>query len=255
MRLAGRRALVTGAGSGIGRATANRLAGEGAAVLVLDVRREAADEVASEIGGHGGRAVALAADVGDEQAVAAAIEEGVSALGGLDTVAACAGITAAGATHELELSTWEKIVRVNLTGTFLTLKHALPHLMAAGGGAIVTIGSTASLVAAGRTSVYDASKGGVLQLTRAVAVEYVDHGIRANCVCPGLVATNLAANSRELTALGTDAGSAPLDRLRVPMSRAADPGEIAAAVAFLCSDDASFMTGAAVPVDGGYTAI
>jgi NAD(P)-dependent dehydrogenase (short-subunit alcohol dehydrogenase family) len=253
-RLAGRRALVSGAGSGIGRATANRLAVDGAAVLVLDVRREAAEEVASEIEGHGGRAVALAADVGDEQAVAAAIEEGVSALGGLDTVAACAGITAAGATHELELSTWETILRVNLTGTFLTLKHALPHLMA-GGGAIVTIGSTASLVAAGRTSVYDASKGGVLQLTRAVAVEYVDHGIRANCVCPGFVASNLAANSRELTALGTDARSAPPDRLRIPMSRAADPSEIAAAVAFLCSDDASFMTGAAIPVDGGYTAI
>ena len=254
-RLANRRALITGAGSGIGMATAIRLADEGAAVAVVDVRADAAECVAEDVRRRGGRAAALAADVGDEQSVAAAVEGAAAALGGLDTVAACAGIVVAGATHELTLDTWETMLRVNLTGVFLAVKHAVPHLIDAGGGAIVTIGSTASLVAAGRSSVYDASKGGVLQLTRAIAVEYVDHGIRANCVCPGVVSTNLAANSRQLTQLSTDAPAAPAGRIDVPMSRAADPAEIAAVVTFLCSDDASFVTGAAVPVDGGYTAI
>lgn len=250
---------MTGAGSGIGRATAIQLACEGAAVLALDVRADAAEQTATTINEQGGHALALAADVGDESALRAEIERGVTGpggLGGLDTVVVCAGIVAAGATHELDLSTWELIMRVNLTGTFLALKHTLPHLIAAGGGSIVTIGSTASLVAAGRTSVYDASKGGVLQLTRAVAVEYVDQNIRANCVCPGLVATGLARNSRQLNAVSTSTGgSAPSERLRIPMERAADPAEIAGAVAFLCSDDASFITGVALPVDGGYTAI
>ena len=249
---------MTGAGSGIGRATAIHLACEGAAVLALDVRADAAEETAATIAGQGGHALALAADVGDEEAMATAIDAGVAGpggLGGLDTVVVCAGIVASGATHELDLATWETIMRVNVTGTFLALKHTLPHLLAAGGGSIVTIGSTASLVAAGRTSVYDASKGAVLQLTRAVAVEYVDQNIRANCVCPGLVATGLARNSRQLHDVSTSAGSAPSERLRIPMERAADPSEIARAVAFLCSDDASFITGVALPVDGGYTAI
>lgn len=224
-------------------------------MAIIDVRDNAARTLAAAIASRGGTAVALTGDVGDEPAIAAAVDAAASRLGGLDTVAACAGITAAGATHETSLTAWETLLRVNLTGMFLTLKHTIPHIIEAGAGSIVTIGSTASLVAAGRTSAYDASKGGVLQLTRAVAVEYADRGIRANCVCPGFVATNLAANSRQITNLGTEAAGPPAGRIQIPIARAADPAEVAAAVAFLCSDDASFITGAAVPIDGGYTAI
>lgn len=147
------------------------------------------------------------------------------------------------------------MIRVNLTGVFLTLKHTLELLVAGGGGSIVTIGSVASLVAAGSSSSYDAATGGVLQLTRAVAAEYVDRNIRANCVCPGVVATSLSANSRALHGPAAAAGDSPFTRIRRPIERYADPSEIATVLAFPCSTGASFMTGAAVPVDGGYTAI
>ena len=256
-RLAGRRAIVTGGGSGIGRAVAHRLAAEGAAVGVIDVRQDAADAVTGAIVAEGGKAFSGLADVGSEQAVEAATTELAASLGGLDTVVAGAGVAFPGATHSTPLEAWEAMLRVNLTGVFLTVKHALPHLLEGGGGSIVTIGSVASLVAAGQSSAYDASKGGVLQFTRAVAVEYVEQGIRANCVCPGKVSTELGANSRIVTDQADVSGRIrpAADRLDVPMSRWADPAEIAAAVAFLCSDDASFITGAALPVDGGFTAI
>lgn len=256
-RLSGRRALVTGGGSGIGRAVGIRFAAEGASVGLIDIRPGAADAVALEITDLGGTACATAGDVGDEDSLAAAVTRIAGTFGGLDTAVACAGLAYPGTTHGTTLDAWETMLRVNLTGVFLTVKHALPHLLAAGGGSVVTIGSVASLVAAGQSSAYDASKGGVLQFTRAVAVEYVDDGIRANCVCPGLVATELGVNSRAITDQTNASGRRrpAADRLDIPMSRASDPAEIAAAVAFLCSDEASFITGVALPVDGGFTAI
>jgi NAD(P)-dependent dehydrogenase (short-subunit alcohol dehydrogenase family) len=254
--LARRRVLITGAGSGIGAACARLVASQGAAVAALDVRPGAADAIAAELGADGAQAIGIDCDVGDDEAVAAAARAGAEALGGLDTVVAAAGIAPRSRTHDLSLEQWDDVIRINLTGVFLTLRHTLGFLIEAGGGSVVTIGSVASLVAAGTSSVYDASKGGVLQLTRAIAAEYAEDGIRANCVCPGVVETGLAANTAVVHGRTTSVVDAPTsERIRRPIERRADPLEIANVVAFLCSDGASFMTGAAVPVDGGYTSV
>ena len=254
-RLAGRRAVITGGASGIGAATALRLASEGASVAILDARGEAAEETAANLTACGSVAHGMACDVGDPVSVADAVATSVALLGGIDLVVAAAGITRPGATHELTLEEWDATIRVNLTGVFLTVRTTVPHLIEAGGGAIVTVGSVASLVAAGQASSYDASKGGVLQFTRAVAVEYADRGIRANCLCPGVVRTGLAANSRHLHGTTSARSIGVADRMPIPLDRAAEPSEMAAVIAFLGSDDASFVTGAAIAADGGYTAI
>jgi NAD(P)-dependent dehydrogenase (short-subunit alcohol dehydrogenase family) len=253
--LAERRAIVTGAGSGIGRACATLLARHGAAVAVADLRGHAVDCVVGDITADGGRAIGVTCDVGSEESVAETVAAAAAKFGGLDTVIAAAGIARPGRIGDLTLTEWDTTIRVNLTGVFLTLKHTLDRLAAAGGGTVVTIGSVASLVAAGSAASYDASKGGVLQLTRAVAAEYADRNIRANCVCPGLVKTHLARNSRHLYGPAGSRDETPFSRVRGLVERPADPAEIATVVAFLCSDAASYMTGAAVPVDGGYTAI
>jgi NAD(P)-dependent dehydrogenase (short-subunit alcohol dehydrogenase family) len=257
-RLEGRRVLVTGGGSGIGQACATSAAADGAAVVVADLRPELAEESAAAIRDAGGRATAVTCDVTDEHAVEATVATAMRELGGLDGVVAAAGIATGGRTHDLSLHDWELVLRVNLTGVFLTLKHALPALVD-GGGSIVTIGSVSSVVigAGGSAASYKAAKGGVLQLTKSVAVEYATDGVRANCVCPGAVATNLGRHSRELASVTTTARGepAPPIEMKAPMPRAAAPSEVGTVVSFLLSDDASFMTGSAVMVDGGYTAI
>jgi NAD(P)-dependent dehydrogenase (short-subunit alcohol dehydrogenase family) len=255
--LLGRRAVVTGGASGIGLASATRLADEGAAVAVLDLRAHAAVEAAERIAARGGLAIAVECDVSDEASVQDAVRRAATWMGGVDALVACAGIARAAETHLSSLHEWETTIAVNLTGVFLSVKHCLPSMIDNGGGTIVTIGSVASLVAAGSSAAYDASKGGVLQLTRNVAAEYASRGIRANCVCAGIVATSLHDHSVGL--YGPPGSDEPLrgpsSRVSPPLGRAAEPHEIAAVVSFLCSDDSSFMTGAAVPVDGGYSAI
>lgn len=254
-RLMGRRALVTGAGSGVGRAIALRLAADGAGVAVLDLDAAAAGEVAGEIRALGRRAVAVVADVGDEAAmrdgVAAAVS-GPDGIGGLEIVCASAGVQLFGRDarcHELDVDAFDATVRVNLRGMFLTCKHTLPHLMA-GGGSLICIGSPTGLfgMAPGFTA-YSSSKASTIGLVRVIAADYASHGVRANMVVPGFTDTPL------VRAIMEDPTARVAELARIPLGRPGRAEEVGAMVSFLGSDDAAFATGAVFTVDGGATAV
>ncbi|MBI1340357.1 SDR family oxidoreductase [bacterium] len=255
----GRSFVVTGAGSGIGEATALRLCAEGAAVTLADIRPSLADAVAARLTAAGGQAQALACDVSDEASVADLVAAAVRRFGPPDGFYANAGTAASGWIHETALQDWQRVLAVNLTGAFLCAKHVLPHFLERGSGVFLTTGSIAALVvgAGGSAASYAASKGGLLQLTRQIAVDYGALGVRAVCICPGAVTTNLgrhAAEDRERQV--TPAGEKlPRPKHWTPVPRAATPDEIAAAASFLFSDEASFITGNAFLVDGGLTSV
>lgn len=246
-RFTGRTAIVTGAGSGLGRAVAARMAAEGGAVACLDLVPDAVEQTAADIGGTEGRARAYQVDVADPVSVRAAVDAAARDLGRPAVVVTCAGIGKFANTHEMPFEDWARIIAVNLTGTFLVVQAALPYLLD-GGGAIVTIASNAGLQGVPYGAAYCASKGGVVQLTRALAAEFLGRGVRANCVAPGGIKTPLQ-RSFELPPGGDPEH---LRRLMTPLGRSR-PEEVAALVAFIASDEGRYMSGAIVPMDGGLT--
>jgi NAD(P)-dependent dehydrogenase (short-subunit alcohol dehydrogenase family) len=250
-RYAGRVAVVTGAGSGIGRATARRLAAEGGVVACLDVVEDAVRDVAAEINQEaadaGGRAIAVHCDVTDEASVAAAVGRARQEFGPITNLCNIAGIGGFAHTPDQTLSGWDKIIAVNLTGTFLMCRAVLPDMID-GEGAIVNTVSTAGIIGQPYSAAYCASKGGVKMLTKALAVEYMARGVRVNGVAPGGVDTPIIHNFGP----PDDADWKLIERLMTPIGFAY-PHEIAGAFAYLGSPEAGYVTGAILSIDGAIT--
>ena len=252
--LKGKVAAVTGAGSGIGQAAAVRLAEEGCKVAVIDWKRDAAEATCARIVAAGGEAMAFTADVGKEEDVAAAFKAVVDGFGRLDILVSNAGVFYAardGKVDDLPKAVWDEIVASNLTGMYLACKHGVAAIKAtAGAGAVVITGSPTAILGVTPASIaYSSSKGGVHALARVMAADYAQEGIRVNVVIPGFTLSPLV---RELVA---DPKVYEWNVKNIPMRRGAEPDEIAGAVAFLASDDASYMTGSFITVDGGLTAV
>jgi NAD(P)-dependent dehydrogenase (short-subunit alcohol dehydrogenase family) len=258
-RLAGKVAVVTGAGSGIGRATAIRFAQEGARVALLSRTAESGESAAAEaraVAGPGGDAVFVQTDVTQSNQVKAAIDDTVTRWGRLNAIFNAAGISGRrfgdGPVAECTEEGWQIVLNANLTSIFLCCKHAVPALLASGGGAIVNLASVLGMVGGDEhfaTHAYAASKGGIIALSRSIASYYAPQGIRANVVAPGLIRTNMS-----LRAQGDPAILDDLSRLQPLTGDFGLPGDVADAVVYLASDESRFVTGVVLPVDGGWTA-
>jgi NAD(P)-dependent dehydrogenase (short-subunit alcohol dehydrogenase family) len=258
-RLEGKAVIVTGGGSGIGKGACQRIAEEGGLVAVADIRTSLADEVAAQINGAGGTAIALACDVAEEDQVAKMITATVDAFGGLHGMVANAGTAGSGWIHETTLQDWHFVLGVNLTGPFLCAKHSIPHMIDGGGGSIVMTSSIAGSVvgAGGSAASYTVSKHGVIGLAKQIAVDYGSNGIRANAIQPaGVDDSNLAKHAGEdRQRATTPAARLPRPKAWLPIRRAGKiKDEYGATIAFLLSDDAGYITGPAIPVEGGYHA-
>ena len=249
MKLRDRTALITGGASGIGRAIARLFAREGAAVLIVDRNEAAGASVAREISDDGGRALFEATDVTRADDCARSVRRAVSDLGGLHILINNAGIIRRATVVDLPEEDWDLVMNVNLKAIFLMCREAIPVMAEGGGGAIVNTASGWGLVGGPRAVAYCASKGGVVQLTRAMAIDHGPQRIRVNCICPGDTDTPLLAE--EGRQLGAPADRFLQEAADRPLGRVGTPDEIARAALFLASDDSSFMTGSALVVDGG----
>ncbi|HVA68488.1 MAG TPA: SDR family oxidoreductase [Candidatus Binataceae bacterium] len=246
--------IVTGGGSGIGRATAAGFARLGGTIVIADINRANAEKVAGEIAAAGGKALAVAADVTNQAQLEAMIQLAVDKFGRLDFLhnnafgMPSAATTAGGPTGSLSDATWNQMLDVGLTAVFRAIRKAIPIMRAQGGGAIVNTASISGLRADYGIAAYNAAKAAVINLTRVVAIEYANAGIRCNCVCPGAIQTPLIQPAMDIPQF------AERMRAAIPMGRLGKPEEIANVVLFLGSDAASFVTGAAFVADGGQTA-
>lgn len=249
MRLRGKVAVVTGQASGIGAAIARRFAAEGAAVLGVDRDRVHGEEVASAIERAGGIIAFHEADVSREPAVQGMIATCLERFGGIDVLVNNAAIQYEAPLHETTLRQWQDMLDVNLTGVFLGCKYAVPVIMARGSGVIINMSSVLGLVGDAKLAGYCATKGGILSLTRAIAVEYGRRGIRAVCICPADVDTPL--NQVYFNSYPDPVAARRTIEEEYPLGRLANVDEIARVAAFLASDDAAFISGAPIVVDGG----
>jgi meso-butanediol dehydrogenase / (S,S)-butanediol dehydrogenase / diacetyl reductase len=249
-RLGGKTALITGAGTGIGRAIALAMAREGAQVALAARRREPLESVADEIGAA---ALAIECDVTSRASVEAALAAAVARLGSVNVLVNNAGAAVVADAGKTSDEDWRRILDVNLTGTFLMSRAALPEFRRIGGGTIVNIGSVLGLVARKERAAYCAAKGGVTLLTKAMALDHAHENIRVNCICPSIVETPLGAAS--LAASSGDLDEARRIRAReIPLGRLGKPEDVAELAVYLASDESSWVTGAAWPIDGGLTA-
>ncbi len=237
--------VLSGAASGIGRATALRLAGEGARLALCDVQADALEATAKEVRERGAECLVDCCDVGDEAAVRRFVAQAVAQMGRLDALCNVAGILRFDHTHELALADWERVMRVNLTGTFLMCREALPHLVEAR-GAVVNMASSAAMRGHPWTAAYSASKGGVVSFTRGLAIEYGKQGLRANAVCPGGVETPIHQSFHI-----PEGANPKLLRRIMPFTGFVGPEEVASTIAFLASGEARHINGETIRVDGG----
>ncbi|WP_376794875.1 SDR family NAD(P)-dependent oxidoreductase [Thermogemmatispora sp.] len=256
-RLDGKVALITGAGSGIGEQIALLFARQGARVIVADLRPEAAQRVTEAIVAAGGRARALTLDVGEEDQVRAAMTGVAAHEGRLDILVNNAGVSHVGNLLETSLEDWERVMRVNARGVFLCAREGVRQMLAQQppGGVILNMASVAATIGVERRLAYSASKGAVLALTRTIAADYVKQGIRCNAICPGTVHTPFVEGYLARDFAGREDEVRQQLHARQPLGRMGRPEEIAAAALYLASDEAAFVTGSALVIDGGWTAI